>query len=164
MIADHSKAILKVARTAHAHQEARAIKKLGFGVPFSSLDLAVWLAQKMQGDGAWQCTYCRKMLVLGEVELDHKRPVALGGSFDVQNLCVACKLCNQGKGELTDVGYHRLLGFLERDLEYAEGQYVLKCLRTAAMGARMRFFPRTKKPNAGPASAQPKGSSRNAKT
>lgn len=141
---EESKAVLKVARIAHRHQEERSIKKLGLGVPFSALELTAWLLGMAVSPNVWQCLYCRRMLVLGEVELDHKKPVSRGGSFAVENLCISCKLCNQGKGELTALEYHSVTTYL-RTLDFAAEQYVLKCLRTAAMGARMRFFPRTKK-------------------
>jgi 5-methylcytosine-specific restriction endonuclease McrA len=43
-----------------------------------------------------QCFYCAE--VLGEVTIDHVEPVAAGGTDSLQNLVIACKPCNAGKG------------------------------------------------------------------
>ncbi len=34
---------------------------------------------------------------MGRLQIDHIQPVAKGGSDDIENLCLACKLCNQHK-------------------------------------------------------------------
>lgn len=149
---EDAKAILKCAKQAFSNQQARAVKKTGFGLPFTSIDLAAWLDAQRVGASAWQCQYCQSILVLSGAEIDHRRPISRGGSFSIQNLCIACKLCNQTKGELTDIEFVQITTFL-RNLDYGAEQHVLKCLRTAAMGARMRYFPRTKKSTAGPATA-----------
>jgi 5-methylcytosine-specific restriction endonuclease McrA len=43
-----------------------------------------------------QCFYCSEALV--DVTIDHVEPVATGGTDTLQNLVVACKPCNAGKG------------------------------------------------------------------
>lgn len=45
------------------------------------------------------CTYCNKTNC--NLEIDHIYPVILGGSGDIQNLTMACNLCNTSKGMFT---------------------------------------------------------------
>lgn len=43
------------------------------------------------------CAYCGKQIGFGEMELDHKFPVSLGGGAEQSNLFCACHDCNQAK-------------------------------------------------------------------
>ena len=47
-----------------------------------------------------RCGYChsQQQHVLGWLELDHIVPQAVGGSDELQNLWLACRLCNAYKG------------------------------------------------------------------
>ncbi|CAB4173459.1 HNHc domain containing protein [uncultured Caudovirales phage] len=49
-----------------------------------------------------KCYMCNGSISLGEVELDHIIPVALGGSSDSSNIAASCRQCNRKKG--TKVG------------------------------------------------------------
>jgi len=46
-----------------------------------------------------RCEYCQshQKYVMGRLQVDHIIPVARGGSDDEENLCLACKPCNQHK-------------------------------------------------------------------
>ena len=44
------------------------------------------------------CQYCGRSGV--ELEVDHIRPVASGGTSDMGNLITACKDCNRGKRDI----------------------------------------------------------------
>lgn len=46
----------------------------------------------------YTCQYCHRSGV--EIEIDHKIPVAQGGSNEMSNLVTACVECNRGKGAL----------------------------------------------------------------
>jgi len=50
-----------------------------------------------------RCGYClsAQQYVLGPLEIDHIIPLALNGSDDEDNLCLACRLCNSYKGTQT---------------------------------------------------------------
>lgn len=50
-----------------------------------------------------QCGYCRSLqkYVLGILEIDHITPTAAGGSDDIDNLWLSCRLCNSFKGART---------------------------------------------------------------
>ena len=46
-----------------------------------------------------RCEYClsHQDYVMGRLQIDHIQPIAKGGSDGVENLCLACELCNQHK-------------------------------------------------------------------
>ena len=50
-----------------------------------------------------QCGYCRSLqkYVLGQLEIEHIIPKAVGGNDDEDNLWLACRLCNNYKGVQT---------------------------------------------------------------
>lgn len=50
-----------------------------------------------------RCSYCLapQHLVYGLLELEHIKPTAKGGGENEQNLCLACRLCNNFKGVQT---------------------------------------------------------------
>jgi 5-methylcytosine-specific restriction endonuclease McrA len=47
------------------------------------------------------CLYCGRYLQPKRATLDHLLPVSRGGGHDVNNLALACSLCNLAKGERT---------------------------------------------------------------
>lgn len=54
----------------------------------------------------WACCYCgrsviTKALKLEDLTLDHIKPRSKGGSDEYNNLCTACRDCNQIKGDRT---------------------------------------------------------------
>jgi hypothetical protein len=55
-------------------------------------------AQVYERDG-YVCTYCGD--VDGPHQVDHVMPLAKGGTNDIDNLAVACKVCNASKRDLT---------------------------------------------------------------
>lgn len=66
------------------------------------------------------CFYCGHTLLLDVCHrdeqwfatIDHKNPRSRGGSNNISNLCLACRYCNNAKGDLTleqwrDYGFPR---------------------------------------------------------
>jgi 5-methylcytosine-specific restriction endonuclease McrA len=49
----------------------------------------------------WKCQYCGVRGTQFDLTLDHIQPRSRGGRSDVENLCAACKSCNQRKGDRT---------------------------------------------------------------
>lgn len=49
----------------------------------------------------WKCQYCGVRGTQFDLTLDHIHPRSRGGRSDVENLCAACKSCNQRKGDRT---------------------------------------------------------------
>jgi 5-methylcytosine-specific restriction endonuclease McrA len=43
------------------------------------------------------CEYClsHQDYIMGRLQVDHILPVANGGGDEIENLCLACELCNQ---------------------------------------------------------------------
>lgn len=59
---------------------------------FTKADIALQL--KTQGSKCWWCDNALN----GDYHIDHRIPLARGGSNDPSNLCIACPTCNMSKG------------------------------------------------------------------
>ena len=55
--------------------------------------------QKIAKRHGWKCHYCGKALTHSTATLDHIIPVAMGGTLADHNLCLACRACNNKKGD-----------------------------------------------------------------
>lgn len=139
------------------------LRKAGRRVPFSLAEFREWFHLLLSSERGLRCWYCDKRLKLGTVTIDHIMPVHRGGNLDLGNLAPACKPCNLRKGNRTAEVYRSLLAFLETVPEYDRNS-ILKDLGSAAMGSRLRFFPRkdaegqpiiTRGPGARPARISP---------
>ncbi|MDP2819540.1 MAG: HNH endonuclease [Polaromonas sp.] len=53
---------------------------------------------KVFSNDNFRCVYCGVTARDSELEVDHKLPVAAGGTDDISNLVTACAKCNSGKG------------------------------------------------------------------
>ena len=84
--------------------------RIGRVVPFSKEQFAGWLLRKLgTPGGVVKCVYCADWLSLDNLVLDHRMPVALGGSLDLDNLDLVCKLDNDQKGGMCGHCYQALL-------------------------------------------------------
>ena len=54
-----------------------------------------------------KCMYCGKKMGLAYFHVDHKSPVARGGSNSISNLQLLCAPCNTRKGARTDGEFRR---------------------------------------------------------
>jgi 5-methylcytosine-specific restriction endonuclease McrA len=45
-----------------------------------------------------QCWWCRHQLPAKSLTLDHIKPISKGGSSSLENLRLACRPCNQSRG------------------------------------------------------------------
>jgi 5-methylcytosine-specific restriction endonuclease McrA len=143
------------------YKDDGSLKKPGREIPFTKAEYRDWVNRLMDDPRGLRCIYCDAVLSIERMEPDHLTPVKRGGSLGLANLGPACKLDNQRKGELDKAEYTALLRGLKTFPQYARN-YILKCLATAAMGARMRFHPREKaavqpKPAAGECAARDAG-------
>lgn len=60
-----------------------------------------WAKKKMillRRDGPW-CWLCRKVLTWNQMTFDHVIPRSKGGSHHTSNLRLACKGCNEQRGD-----------------------------------------------------------------
>lgn len=60
-------------------------------------EYSIWI-QKIEYHG-WKCFYCKKPLNEDTLTIDHRKPLAKGGSNWIANLVPSCKPCNCGKGD-----------------------------------------------------------------
>ncbi len=68
-------------------------------------DFREWLLgtdNRVRGTAAplWHCEYCREIVGLEGLSIDHALPLKWGGLSDGDNLVPCCKPCNSAKGEL----------------------------------------------------------------
>lgn len=63
-----------------------------------------------------RCSYCGGTFATGERlrTIDHAVPLVEGGKNRLENLRLACFLCNRGKGSLTEAEYRASAGLAER--------------------------------------------------
>ena len=61
------------------------------------------LRKQIRSEAGNRCGYCLSLqkYVLGKLEIDHIIPQAKGGTDDLDNLWLACRLCNGYKGVQT---------------------------------------------------------------
>ncbi|MES2767941.1 MAG: HNH endonuclease [Bdellovibrionota bacterium] len=61
-----------------------------------------WWNQKIQ---AGICYYCEKKFSKDNLTMDHKVPIARGGTSSMNNIVCCCKACNTKKKSLTSVDF-----------------------------------------------------------
>jgi hypothetical protein len=71
-------------------------KRRAAGLPILG-DYSCFKAELIERDGN-HCVYCESS---ERLVVDHMRPIALGGTDDINNLALACKRCNSGKAGRT---------------------------------------------------------------
>ncbi len=74
----------------------------------------------------YMCSYCKQKEV--PLEIDHIVPKSRGGSNRVSNLTLACRPCNQSKGNLTaaEFGYHEVQELAKAPLKNAAAMNVMR--------------------------------------
>ena len=58
-----------------------------------------WLVRTLMAKHKGQCVYCEKTMERSEITVDHIMPRSKGGLDVPENLTLACKDCNQEKGD-----------------------------------------------------------------
>lgn len=102
---------------------ARA-KKLGLEdtVPLAK-DIDTWLRQQIP----FTCYYTGEAIMEDELSIDHKIPIAGGGSYELGNLVITSPYINGCKGNLTDSQFKDLLSLITTWPD--KGKSLLKRLR-----------------------------------
>jgi 5-methylcytosine-specific restriction endonuclease McrA len=127
-----------MARTANVFRHQREVaKKHGLGVDF---DLA-WLRNEVLCattiTDRRNCRYCGDRITVKTFSLDHRMPVARGGTFSKENVQIVCHKCNGAKGNLTASEYQQLLDVLTSWPKEAKTDVVR---RLRAGGRTLRFY------------------------
>jgi 5-methylcytosine-specific restriction endonuclease McrA len=68
------------------------------------MSLPELLRQQVRDRAKNRCEYClsHQDYIMGRLQIDHILPIVKGGTDDVNNLCLACELCNQSKWKQTE--------------------------------------------------------------
>lgn len=88
----------------------RAIEKYYFHhinelrVPQVRKDIKNFLLKKQE----FSCFYCHRIVSARDATIDHKNPLSREGTHDIENLCVACMLCNSTKGSMTEEEFRKI--------------------------------------------------------
>lgn len=89
------------------------------------------------GIGGW-CPYCQAIkLTVENCSADHKDPIALLGTSDIQNMIICCKKCNRSKGDLSYKFFMALLRLAEK---HQQKENLLNKLARATMVFGRRAF------------------------
>ena len=62
------------------------------------------------------CCYCTCKLTLGKLTPDHKKAIAQGGGWGMDNIVWCCQSCNWQKGKASGYEFKRLLMFMDKYL------------------------------------------------
>jgi hypothetical protein len=103
-----------------------------------------WLNGGAIRDLVWRCEYCRALMNLSDVSVDHKFPVAQRGPNEIWNWAICCRSCNECKGPISAEAFLRILGVLDRSSE-KDRQSVLSRLRAGWRTARARGYQRRRR-------------------
>ena len=121
-------------------------------LPFSRREFQAWLWDAV-GLQAIQCPYCRAVIDVMTLQLDHKTPLIRGGDPELANLQLLCKGCNGSKGNFTHEEYTLIVIFMEGP-GASFRQRLEGVMRNGGMATMMRFFPRDKSKQKRPTKVQ----------
>lgn len=88
------------------------------------------LKQRLLDEAGGRCNVCGKELKLKTMEIDHRLPLAEGGSNDSLNLQALCRQCNQGKADyFEETAFAAARPWWERRGELVDGSVSLTDLK-----------------------------------
>ncbi|HEV8189481.1 MAG TPA: HNH endonuclease [Pyrinomonadaceae bacterium] len=119
-------------------KRAGMVRTPGCELPFSLHQFRQWAMEKV-GLGIVSCHYCPRPVDVLSFEPDHYVPIALGGSFGLDNLVVSCSDCNKMKDSMLPQDFIDLMKFLETNMSRVSANNVTKRLRAGSMGIKNRF-------------------------
>lgn len=82
-------------------------------LPYTLEQFRAWAEDALR---AGVCAYCREKLTIKKLTPDHKKAIAAGGTWDLDNLIASCQSCNWQKGILSHREFCSLLTFLEGNM------------------------------------------------
>lgn len=86
------------------------------------------------------CRCCNARMSIKDVSLDHRLPVARGGSNSLRNVAYVCKGCNKAKGDMTEEEFRDLLKTLDEwGARHRNPALRDKVLTTLKVGNSFRF-------------------------
>lgn len=128
--------------------------RAGRPMPFSLEVFRAWVFKQFgHWDQPCKCAYCNAWVTVGDFVVDHIIPASppWWGSIGLENLCIACKVCNGRKGKCSADGFRKLIDFL-LTLDTRDMNDILGRLATGGEGMKVLW-----KRKSQPALAAPKG-------
>lgn len=77
----------------------------------STAELTAWLKNQQP----FVCYYFNTPVEPFDLHIDHKVPVTLGGSNNLENLCITSSKVNRAKGQFTEKEFKELVEFCHRN-------------------------------------------------
>ena len=111
-------------------------------LPYTQAQFMKWLWTEIQCQ-AIPCPFCRALIDILSMQLDHKIPLRRGGGMEFENRECLCERCNQVKGELTRDEFLLLVAFMEGPGAHFR-QRLEGTLISGGLGKVMKHFPRGK--------------------
>lgn len=87
--------IARFHKKAHKHRRRERSKAAG---PLTGAAIRTVVERNRSAYGELTCVYCKVCVEHEQWHLEHKHPLALGGTNDVANLAISCGPCNLRKG------------------------------------------------------------------
>lgn len=84
--------------TRRASNNNRRIRKLNASGSFTAADIEAQRKAQTDKKGRLRCWWCGQPIKDNHYHVDHRIPLAQGGSNAPENLCLACPSCNLSKG------------------------------------------------------------------
>lgn len=112
---------LQAAEARRAQQNRERLLRLAAMYP--NLDLPTRLRLHRNDP---HCHYCRRELTYEDSTVDHKVPRSKGGTLHPDNVLLACKLCNNAKGDMDYDAFVALFVEHEGRLYFMHPNYVRK--------------------------------------
>jgi 5-methylcytosine-specific restriction endonuclease McrA len=97
------------------------------------------------GAGVTRCPYCEaigrpaNLITLANCVLDHRIPVAYGGTWTLDNLVAICADCNNCKGKLNYLFFIGIMAAAEKWNDPRDRANLHACLRTHGTVMRLKF-------------------------
>lgn len=68
------------------------------------MSLSETLRQQIRDRAVNRCEYClsHQDYIMGRLQIDHIQPIVKGGTDELNNLCLACELCDRSKWKQTE--------------------------------------------------------------
>jgi len=92
------------------YKRAIKIKRRLLGGELSCKTIQTVYEDNIKRFGTLTCYLCLQPIEFGLDSIQHRVPIARGGTYEYSNLSIACRSCNSRKHTRTDVEYLQIIG------------------------------------------------------
>jgi 5-methylcytosine-specific restriction endonuclease McrA len=128
---------------AYHNMKARA-NKVYVALPFTLEQFREWLRPKFGINGETRCEYSGELILVENFSVDHRQPVARGGSWALENLALCSEKQNLRKGIMTKGEYAIFAAMVTTHLPHEVQQSIWRKLEIGDV-QRFNYFKRQKK-------------------